>query len=306
MNRWILGSGAIVTSAVTLYSWNPSFVQIDDLEEGNQAAGSNPSEFSDSSRSRDKQGIHRIPVISHTLELLSFDRQWSRNATDRLPRSMEMMYRDRLKQAQSAAEEGDFTEAVTLVSGVPKNSQHYELAQQLQNDWSQELLQQATKLYQQADLVGALTILQSIPSTCDQSDRATSLRERWGQQAVLLERTIVAYRAGEWDRAIESVRALENTPLYHSVLVQDILQESISNRLRPDERLMQIASANLPTASAIPTTLPAPTSYPAPPALEPMATPLSPQLPVDVSRALEWSSPPPAICFGGNADRRSL
>jgi hypothetical protein len=267
----------------------------DAIDEGKQRLETVPSGFSETFQKQDEQGIHRqiIPMISNALEFLS-DRQWS-GYSDRLPISIESMYSNLLEQAQTAVEEARYADAVALISGIPKNSQHYEIAQQLQNDWSQELLQQSTKFYQQGDLVRALSVLKTIPPTSQQHDRAVELHERWSNHAVWFERALAAREAQDWNGAIVAIEALEGTPLYHSVLVQEILQESISSMLRPNDRLMQIASANLPTTSAIPPSLPSPSGLPSDSSSTSPIEPLpSPGLPVDVNQALEWTQPSPS------------
>jgi hypothetical protein len=293
MNRWILGSGAIVTSAIAMYGWHFSSMSSDAIDEGKQLSETIPSGFSASFHNGGEQGIHRkiIPMISNALEFLSFDRQWS-NSSDRLPASMEGMYRDLLQQAQTAAEEAQFAKAVTLVSGVPKNSRHYEMAQQLQNDWSQELLQQATKLYQQADIAGALSILENIPPTYQEYARTVELSDRWRNHAQWFEQAMAAQAAKDWSTTIAAINALEGTPLYHSVVVQEALQESISNMLKPDDRLMQIASANLPATAAIPPATISPSNVSPTPSTPPMEPLPSATLPVDINPALEWTPPP--------------
>jgi hypothetical protein len=292
MNRWVLGGGVIVTSALTLYSWNSILVQSNDSKEGKKNVDFASLGFLKSLRYGGEEKADRkpIPILSNVIEMLTLERQWSNQNSDRLPVSMENMYRDLLSQAQTVAESDRLDEAVMMVSGVPKNSRHFEMAQQLQNDWSQELLQRATKLYQQADIAGALSILNRIPPTCQQGHRAAELGDRWQEQAKWFRQAITARDQGNWNAAIAAVNALEGTPLYHSVDVQDILQASISNLLKPDEHLMQIASADLPATALLP-------SVPVNPPLSSVsALPMEPlpsaTLPVDINRALEWSQPP--------------
>jgi hypothetical protein len=176
-----------------------------------------------------------------------FDLQWGDRKPNQLPRKMEAMYDDLLNQAQASASRDHFTEAISTIAGIPKNSRHYETAQQLQEDWSRELMRQASNQWQQAQMKAAISTLSHIPATSQLGDRVTELKQRWKQQAIVLERAISAKKAGDWQKVIDTVRSLEGSPMYHSLPVQALLQQAITNLYEPDHTLLQIATADLPT-----------------------------------------------------------
>ncbi len=165
---------------------------------------------------------------------------------------METVYSNLLEQAQASAKQNQFTQAITTLAGIPKNSRHYEMAQQLQEDWSQELVGQASSSYQQAQLTTAITTLSAIPATSRSHDRAMELQNRWKQQSAQLNRAIAAKKSGDWQAEINAIQSLEGTPLYQTLPVQELLQQAISNRYEPDPTLLRIATADLPPASATP------------------------------------------------------
>ncbi|NJK54363.1 MAG: hypothetical protein HC936_19210 [Leptolyngbyaceae cyanobacterium SU_3_3] len=117
---------------------------------------------------------------------------------NKLPRKMEAMYADLLNQSQAAASRDQLTEAIQTIAGIPTNSQHHELAQQLQEDWSRELVRQATNRFQQGEVAPAIALLKSIPITSQWHDRAIELRQRWDQQAKLLNQATAATAAADW------------------------------------------------------------------------------------------------------------
>jgi hypothetical protein len=181
--------------------------------------------------------------------------QWGNRHSQQLPEKLEAVYGDLLDQAQAAANREAFQEAMQQVSGIPKNSRHYALAQQLQEDWVREVVRQATTACQQARVTEAIALLDSIPAASQVSAQASELRQRWSQQAEILKRAMAAKAAGDWQAAIDAVQALEGTPMYHSVAVQSLLQQAMTSLYEPDASLLDIAVSDLPAievgASAI-------------------------------------------------------
>ncbi|MBD2020183.1 hypothetical protein H6F43_08285 [Leptolyngbya sp. FACHB-36] len=132
------------------------------------------------------------------------------------------------------------------ISGIPKNSRHYEMAQRLQEDWSRELLRQATNYCRQAKVETAVSMLSTIPATSQLHDRVTELRQRWSKQAKVLDQAIAAKDAEDWQQAISAIKSLEGSPMYHSLPVQELLQQAMTNLYEPEESLTEIATSDLP------------------------------------------------------------
>ncbi|NJR52989.1 MAG: hypothetical protein HC780_28965 [Leptolyngbyaceae cyanobacterium CSU_1_3] len=170
---------------------------------------------------------------------------------NKLPRKMEAMYADLLNQSQAAASRDQLTEAIQTIAGIPTNSQHHELAQQLQEDWSRELVRQATNRFQQGEVAPAIALLKSIPITSQWHDRAIELRQRWDQQAKLLNQATAATAAADWQGAIDAIKSLEGLPLHNSLPVQELLQQAMAKRYEPESALLQIAIADSPMMSAV-------------------------------------------------------
>jgi hypothetical protein len=165
---------------------------------------------------------------------------------DKLPQEVETNYAELVNQAQSAASRDQITDAVEAVAGIPKNSEHYDLAQQLEEDWSQELVRQATKQYQQADVSDSISLIDKIPETSKWHGRATELKQRWQEQSKLLHQAMAAKSSRDWQGTINAIKALDGAPLYNSLPVQELLQEAITKLYEPDQDLVQIAVADSP------------------------------------------------------------
>jgi hypothetical protein len=205
------------------------------------------------------------------------------------------MYADLLAQAHASADADRIAEAITIVAGIPKNSRHHGIAQQLQEDWSQELLERATSRYQQADMPMAMTMLSAIPQTSQRYNRATELRDRWKQQTTALNQAIAAREIGDWNSVTAALGSLEGTDLYHSALVQQLLQQATQKQLEPDAALLQLAAA-ASTASSQAVALSMPTADPAMVPIESVPQPTN--LIIALDQALEWARPtsiPPAV-----------
>jgi hypothetical protein len=163
-----------------------------------------------------------------------------------LPQTMEAMYEQLLTQAQSSAGQSQFTQAIAQVAGIPKNSRHYELANRLQQDWSQELLRQANQHYDDAKLDAAQAVLAKIPANSSFHAQAVSLKQQWQQQQTALKRAIAAKQQGDWQGVIDALEPLESTPLHQSLRVQELWQQAITRLYEPDQSLVYVAMADVP------------------------------------------------------------
>lgn len=169
---------------------------------------------------------------------------------DRLPEDMERLYEQLLTQAQSKASAAQFTQAISQISGIPKNSRHYELAYRLQQDWSQELWRQANQQYENAKLDAAQAILAKIPQSSSLHAQSQSLKQRWQEQQQSLDRAIAAKRRGDWQAVIQALQPLESTPLHQSLTVQELWQQAITRLYEPDQNLVYVAMADVPVEPA--------------------------------------------------------
>jgi hypothetical protein len=286
MDRRVLGSGVLVCSAVFLWS-QPSAPGSNISECGKDSENTIPpcSENSNRQTQTDHSSRSSVAPIRDTLDRLPL--QWSNARPNRLPANMETVYSDLLKQAQAAEDQAQLANAVATVAGIPKNSRHYEMANQLQEDWSQELLQGAIDRYQQGEVTAALTLLEAISPTSQQQARAAELRSVWGQQAQVLEQASSSGGRENWQGVMDAIALLEGTPLYHSPPVQERLQEAINRRFQPDTALTQLASESTPSPS--PSVLPMPVAA-SDRAVEPSLN--SANLEIGLAQAIAWAQPP--------------
>lgn len=248
MNRQTLKNGTLVCSAMLLYGWAqsaPSAADSTPCGKGTtDPSGGVPEQASRSAKYCIQTAA--IAPIGFTPERL-FNLQWGKRSDNQLPPTVETVYQKLLEEAQVDAGRAQFAQAIARVTGIPKNSRHYETAQQLQEEWSQELLQQATQACQQAKVKQAIALLNTIPATSQLHDRAIELRQRWHSQAQSLNRAMAATRARDWQRAIDAIHDLDGSPMYHSLLVQNLLQQAMTKLYEPDQNLLQIATMDLPT-----------------------------------------------------------
>jgi hypothetical protein len=241
MNRWVLKSGAIASSTVAVCSYiNASAVGVAQPD-AELAVSSQPPELTTSEHAKQAHPSDQItPTIKSAPDAFLLDALGIESRS--LPSSIEKTYSQLLKQAQTMASHDRYTEALATASGIPKNSQSYNLAQQLQEDWSQELLQRAVGNCQKGQVTTAIAMLNTIPPTSEQHSRATELRNRWQQQASALNQAIVAKKSANWQKVADSLKLIEGTPLYQSAPVQTLLQQSIQNLYSPDSSLLGLAS----------------------------------------------------------------
>jgi hypothetical protein len=288
MKQRILGGGAIVCSAMVMYGWAQSSTSNFNL--GN-CVGEFAKKLSGRSQAENQAQERCVPItlpkLSQVPEQLSIP---SLSRASKVPPAMESMYAELLAQAHASADADRIAEAITIVAGIPKNSQHHGVAQQLQEDWSQELLERATNRYQQADMPMAMTMLNAIPQTSQRYDRATELRDRWQQQTTALDQALAAKDIGDWTSVIAALGTLEGTDLYHSALVQQLLQQATQKQFEPDAALMQLA-ATAATASSQEIPLSIPSTIPSTVSIDPVPQPTN--LVVALDQALEWARPTP-------------
>lgn len=245
MSLRIISSGAIVCSAFLAYGWAKPFAGQPGTSCGEQPdALKGASEAANAENSCSKQTAISVSNLIPE-QLLNF--QWSGGSSNQLPNQVEALYGTQLREAQAFAGRNLFRQALVEAAGIPKNSRHFDTAQQLQEDWSRELMRQAASECQQARVAKAIAILEAIPSTSQLHSQATELEKRWNQQAVFLNRAMAAKHAGNWQGAIDAIKSLEGSSMYYSLAVQDLLQQAMIKLYEPDQALLEIATADLPT-----------------------------------------------------------
>ena len=243
MSRQVFERGALACSFLALYGWSHPSVSEPTLphcEPAPSVAGTQD---------------HCLQNAQHLArgtapEALVND-QWSDRRLSKLPNKIEAVYSDLLQQAQAFSDRDQLKEAINRVAGIPKNSQHYEMAHQLQEDWSRELLRQATSECQHARVAKAIGMLDMIPATSQLHDRVAELRQRWSKQDSFLQQAIAFKRTGDWQGVIDSVKALEGTPMYQSLPVQELLQKAMTQLFTPDATMLQVATEDLPAIPPI-------------------------------------------------------
>jgi hypothetical protein len=230
------------------------------------------------------QALHRASIIPENL----FDLRWGGKRDNRPINELEIVYEDVLEEAQTTANRDRLPEAIFHLGGIPKNSRHYALAKQLQDDWSQELLQRAIQQHHQANLSAALRLLNTISPTSQHQPQAIALAKQWRGEAKLLNQALVARKTGNWTKAVTALKRLEATPLYQSSLVQQMLQEITTKQFEPASDLMQIAADTARINPSLPVRRPRLETVPLP-----VENPL-PQSDLEIAteQALTWAQPP--------------
>jgi hypothetical protein len=243
MKLHLFNSGAIACSAILLYNWAQATAAEPDCSMGDE----------------DQQMLAesvrcllplRLASLTNAPEQLLPIEWGQRQSIDlALPSDMEAIYDQRLEQAQAAANREQFTVAINQVAGIPQNSRHYELAQRLQLDWSREVVRRAAEQWQQAQFEPALALLATIPPQPELAEPVRKLQTQWRQQSEIWERAIVAKQRGDWQGVITALKALEETPPYQSLPVQELLQQALTQMYEPDQKLLTIAMADLPAVN---------------------------------------------------------
>lgn len=200
-------------------------------------------------RSTEAPSVNVAPEATSKPQWSELEKLQINQHSDQLPKDVETTYSELLNRAQSAASRDQLTAAVETVAGIPKNSQYYEVAQELEEDWSKELVRQATTHFQQAEVSTSIALIDKIPETSQWHDRVSELKQQWKKQAQLLNQAKSAKSAEDWQGTINAIKALEGTPLYNSLPVQELLQQAMINRYEPDPALLKIAIEDAPTLS---------------------------------------------------------
>lgn len=295
MNHPQLGSRAIVCSALLVYGWVQPAASKLSLDQCEDNAVKSPKNSAGQNAQQPGKGckLEKQPMMSPTPKLEQLGIQWSNRSTGRLSSDMEAVYRNLIEQARELATHDRITDAVPLVMGVPKNSRYYEMAQQLQENWSQELLHLAKDAYQQADLSRSLVLLKVIPIASSQHGYASQLEQQWRQQSTIFKQAISAQKTENWQSVIDAIRKLQGTPLYQTLPAQELLQQAMIKKFEPDNTLMQVAvaegeNAPAPSVSVNPVIIAVPeiTTVAALPAESVTASPT-----VELEQALKWANP---------------
>lgn len=240
MSRQVLQRGALACSALALYGWTQPSVSAPVMQHDCETTAKVSSLDSRCSQRTQTLASNTVPEGSTT-------NHWRDRVSERLPDKMEAVYGDLVAQAQTLTDRKELTQAVDLIGGIPKNSRHYGMSQQLQEDWSRELLREATSECRQGRVGKALLMLNTIPSQSQLHDRITELRQRWSKQDKLLQQAIAFKQSGDWQGVIDTVKALEGAPMYQSLLVQGMLQQAMTLLYKPDTAMLQVAMEDLPT-----------------------------------------------------------
>lgn len=290
MNYRTLGGGALACSAMVVYGWAQSSAPqgVDGCPE--RLVEGLTSLFSEKRTEQVQQNCssnHLIPTITTAPEQIRSNPPQNNSRSTQLPHNVEKIYHQLLEQAHKAANRDRLAEAISSVASIPKNSQHYDTAQRLQEGWSQELMQRASNCYQRADLSMAMSMLNAIPQTSQRHARASELHDRWHQQAVILNQAIAAKEVGDWQGVINALKDLEGTQLYQTASVQALLEQATSSLFKPDQALLHLAAASTATDSTA--SVPIDMNRVAPLPVDP---PPSSHLTIGVEQALEWARPP--------------
>jgi len=294
MNHRVIGGGVIACSAIVAYGWVQSTIPqgvnecagewIGNLSSALTGKGTETTQARCSYRTL----VSNIAAPEQIQSNMQFSDRASNHRSNKLPNSVEQVYSQLLEQAHTAANQDRLAEAIASAASIPKNSRHYDMAQRLQEDWSQELLQRASNCYQQADLTMAMTMLNAIPPTSQRHDRAVDLHQRWSQQAVFLNQALAAREVNDWHGAMNALKALEGTQIYQSAPVQELLQQATDRFFTPNETLLQLASGNIAPDAAVVSALPPDASYSTPLAVD---LPQRSNLTIGIDQALEWVRP---------------
>ncbi|MBE9180074.1 hypothetical protein IQ268_16000 [Oculatella sp. LEGE 06141] len=292
MNRRVLGGGAIACSAMVISGLaQPSTPEQNVTDCDNSGAKATSSWLPQQLAQGQCQLSSMIPTINNVPEFLRLGALWGNLRASVVPDEMETVYGKLLEEAQAAASNDRLAEAIANIIGIPKNSRHYDMAQQLQEDWSQELLQQAANHYQQAQTTTAISMLNAIPPTSERYGRAIELRTIWNQEAALFAQAKIAKNAGDWRGVIDTLRSLDGSLLYHSLPAQELLQQAMNKLFEADESWIQLASKSadeLSAAAGMPT-LSSTMNGSLPLSVDPI--PKRSSLPIALEQAMKWAQP---------------
>lgn len=166
-----------------------------------------------------------------------------------VPQDLEGTYESLIRQAQAQAKNDQFKQAILNLEGVPKNSQHFALAQQVKDEFSQSLLQRANDKYQKGDIQIALAMLGAVAPSSTSASQAKKLQKDWGQQGEQFEIARTAIAKKDWSNALKSLDQLKGTPIFQSAQVQQLLQLANDQLGQPDKTITRTAVARMPAST---------------------------------------------------------
>ena len=166
-----------------------------------------------------------------------------------VPQDLEDSYEALIGQAQAEAKNDRFKQAILNLEGVPKNSQHFALAQQVKDEFSQSLLQRANDKYQKGDIQTALAMLGAVAPSSTSASQAKKLQKDWGEQGERFEIARTAIAKKDWSNALKSLDQLKGTPIFQSAQVQQLLQLATNQLGQPDKITIKTAIARMPAST---------------------------------------------------------
>lgn len=296
MRYRVLESGAIACSAIAISGW------ISSPNADSTLVCYEPSASTLANSQAAQPDCKLVPSVAQASILPSYLFQWGWGG-DRGTRDIEQIYEKLFVQAQELANRDRLSAALLELGGIPKNSQHFSSAQQLQREWGQELLQQATQEYRQARLLQAVTVLKQIPVSCPLFQEAQTLAQQWQSEAAVLQQAQYAAKAKRWSDVIQILKQLENSPLYQSNLVQASLQVATHQSYTLDQTLINTASSTTNSAANLPIQVP---NLPAS-ELAIADLPNLPPLAIETATALTWTQPkkPPKVADANRSQSHS-
>ena len=142
-----------------------------------------------------------------------------------IPADREQFFAALINQAESTTEPN---QALRLIEGIPKNSQHFNDAKLLAQALIPQVIDAAKTLHQQGNVAGAIAMVKEIPASDAESQESQSLRQDWAhdlQQVTTIQQRIADHRPAE---AIAQIDRLQGEALYDNPAVQDLLVEAKS------------------------------------------------------------------------------
>lgn len=166
-----------------------------------------------------------------------------------VPQDLEGTYESLIRQAQAEAKNNQFKQALLNLEGIPTNSQHFALAQQVKDEFSQSLLQRANDKYQKGDIQTALAMLDAVAPSSSSSPQAKKLQKDWGEQGEQFELAQAAIAKKDWSNALKSLDQLKGTPIFQSAQVQQLLRLANNKLGQPDKTITRTAVAKMPAST---------------------------------------------------------
>jgi len=142
-----------------------------------------------------------------------------------IPDDREQFFAEQLEKAQSTP---DPDQALRLIEGIPRNSQHFSDAKQLEQALMPQVIDLAKSLYQQGNFTSAIALVKSIPASGTEAQESQSLAQNWAQdsqQVATIQQMIANHRPAE---AIAQIDQLRSETLLNNPMVQDLLAEAKS------------------------------------------------------------------------------